>query len=114
MKELIFILFSLIWLQDISSPVGIWEFKEDNTRVEIKTYQGKLTGELISSDNPHRKGEKEILRNMEFLEGKWVGEFYNHKSKRWVQAEFLVKEDILFITCKYGFDTKNFHFYREK
>lgn len=114
MKILIITILILTWIQNNNTPIGVWEYKEDSSRMEIINKNGKLSGTLISSDNPNRQDKKEIVRNVQFLEGKWRGEFYQYKSNRWATADFEVNENILFIKYQYGFLTKIFRFYREK
>lgn len=109
---IIIILFTFI--QATNSPIGTWEYKQDKSRMEIINRDGKLSGSLIFSRNPNRNSGNKIIKNMEFREGKWRGEFYLYKSDRWVNAIFEIKRNLLHIEYKYGFLTTNLHFYRVK
>lgn len=106
------ILILLTFIQHTNTPVGCWKYLPDTSIVEIINRNGTLTGSLLSSRNPNRKSGNEIVRNIEYREGEWRGEFYLYKKNRWVDAVFQVKGDHLLIEYKYGFLTFNLHFHR--
>jgi|SRR5690606_14857499 len=95
------------------SPEGIWLHKEDTSRIEIFEVNGKLTGKLISSRNPFLETGIEVLKDMEFKNGKWQGMVYIPKKKRWVHAILEEKDNLLFVELDLGYDKQKFHLYRE-
>mgnify|MGYP006197470369 CR=1 FL=1 len=95
------------------TPEGIWVHKEDTSRIEIYEVNGKLSGKLISSRNPFLETNIEVLKNLEYKDGKWQGELYIPKKKRWVQAILEEKNNLLIIELDLGYDMQKFHLYRE-
>lgn len=114
MKGIIVSLVIIIWAQDTVSPVGIWVFREDNSRLEIKGITNALFGELISSDNPHRAIGKEVIKNLRYREGIWKGQYYLYKIGSWVNASIEVKGTVLIVRYQYGFQNKVLRFYSGK
>lgn len=111
MKTLIFIFF-LSFLGNPNSPEGIWVHKEDASRIEIYADHGKFSGKLISSRHPFLETGIEIIKDMEFKEGKWKGKIYIPKKKRWVDASLKQKNNLLFIELDLGYDVQKVHWYR--
>lgn len=105
-----------LWLSIFSfskTPEGIWLHKEDTSRIEIFEVNGKLTGKLISSRNPFIETNIEVLKDLEFKEGKWQGELYIPKKKRWVHAILEEKNNLLIIELDLGYEKQKFHLYRQ-
>src|SRR5690606_1451996 len=112
MKLLILtIVFSFFGLS--KSPEGIWLHKEDTSRIEIFEVNGKLSGKLISSRNPFLETGIEVLKDLEFKNGKWQGKLYMPKKKRWVQAVLEEKNNLLIIEMDLGYEIQKFDMYRE-
>lgn len=109
---IIILILTFINLPD--SPGGVWIYKEDFSRIEIIENKGKLTGRLISTRNPYCEPGTEILKDFIYLDGKWQGKLYVASKKRWVDAYLIQKEGLLFIELDLGYDTKKFHWYKEK
>lgn len=95
------------------SPEGIWLHKEDTSRIEIYEVNGKLSGKLISTRNPFLETNVEVLKDLEFKDGKWQGELYIPKKKRWVHAILEEKNNLLIVELDLGYDKQKFHLYRE-
>lgn len=89
-------------------PAGIWLHKEDGSRIEIIYQDKQIGGKIISSRNAKYANLK-ILREFEFSDGLWRGEFYDVKNKRWVRANLIIAEKILVVQYKYGFIEKKFY-----
>lgn len=114
MKNIITFLLLLNGIQNTNSPIGVWEFKEDKTIVEIEKRSENLYGVIISSDNPNREVGKKIFQNLHFLDGKWKGEYYVFKIDQWVEVDLKLNSELLLIEYNYGFQNKKFHFYKIK
>lgn len=96
------------------SPVGVWLYLQDSSKIEITEKDGVLSGTLISSENPGYKPGTEILRNFKFKNGKWRGELYLINEQHLVDASLELKGDLLLLEYDYGFITKMFHLFKEK
>lgn len=113
MKTLIFILaLTLFTFQE--SPVGVWLYLQDSSKIEISNKDGILSGTLISSKNPGYKPGTQILRNFKYQNGKWWGQLYLINEQHSVDASFELKGDLLLLEYNYGFITKKFHLFRER
>lgn len=106
--KLIFIIHFLLFQNPPTPPLGEWLHKEDSSLIELFQQEDKLYGRLTSTKNPKYDQEKIVLRNFEFLNGKWKGEFYSVDNKRWMEAELIVAKEILVVNYKYGFIAKKF------
>lgn len=114
MKNIITFFLLIIGIQKTNSPIGVWEFKEDKTIVEIKKESTNMYGVIISSDNPNREIGKKVFQNVHFNDGKWKGEYYLFKSDRWVEIDLELKSELLLIEYNYGIQNRKFHFYKIK
>lgn len=111
--KLLLITILLSFFSFSKSPEGIWLHKEDTSRIEIYELNGKLSGKLISSRNPFLETGIEVLKDLEFKNGKWQGKLYMPKKKRWVQAVLEEKNNLLIIEMDLGYEIQKFHMYRE-
>lgn len=112
MKILIFTL-ALTFFTIQESPVGVWLYKQDSSKIEIYIKDGMLSGTLISSKNLSNEPGSEIFRDFEFKNGAWNGKFYLNKAKHWVDASFQQKGNLLLVEYKYGFIEKRFHLFKK-
>lgn len=110
--KIVLITFWLSFLSFSKSPEGIWVHKENASQIEIYEHQGKLSGKLISSRHPFLETGIEILKDMEYINGKWQGKIYISKKKRWVEAYFKQKDNLLFIELDLGYEIQKVHWYR--
>ena len=110
--KLLFITVLLSFFNISNSPEGIWIHKEEASRIEIYEDKGKLSGKLISSRHPFLETGIDILKDMEYKDGKWQGKIYIPKKKRWVNASFEQKNNLLFIELNLGYEIQKVHWYR--
>lgn len=113
MKAAALILF-LIFSGSPEPPTGVWMYQEDFSRIEISEHNGKLSGKLISTRNPNLIPGTEVLREINYLDGKWQGKIYLPSKERWVGANLLQKENLLFLELDFGYDTKRIHWYKDE
>jgi len=111
--NLILIIHFLLFQNPPTPPLGEWLHKEDSSLIEILSKEDKLYGRLTSTKNPKYDTESNILRDFQFCNGTWQGEFYDVNNKRWVKADLIVAKDILLINYKYGFIEKKFSLIKE-
>lgn len=112
MNLLLFIPF-LLFQNPTTPPLGKWLHKEDSSKIEIFIKEQKLYGRLTSTKNQEHEPGMLVLRNFEFIDGHWKGEFYNVKNKRWVEADFLISEDLIVVHYKYGFIKNKYYLSKE-
>lgn len=110
--KLLLITFLLSFFNFSNSPEGIWVHKEDASRIEIYEDQGKLSGKLVSSRHPFIETGIDILKDLEYKDGKWQGKIYISKKKRWVDAFFVQRDNLLFIELDLGYEIQKVHWYR--
>lgn len=102
--NLIFLLLNLsivnLWQQDV---MGRWNTGKSDTIIETFMKDGKLYGKVISSLDKEAKIGNEILRNFQFNEDKWSGEFYLAKRNRLFNADLVITGSDMEITLYTGF-----------
>ena len=102
---------TLFTIQD--SPVGVWLYKQDSSKIEIYIKDGDLSGTLISSKNLSNEPGTEIFKHFKLKNGKWQGKLYLIKLQQWVDASFQLKDNLLLVEYNYGFLTKSFYLSKE-
>lgn len=108
------LLIHLLLFQNITTPpLGKWLHKEDSSKIEIFIKEQKLYGHLISTKNPEYKTNRLVLRNFEFIDGNWKGEFYNVKNNRWVEAKLIISGKVVIVNYKYGFIENKYYLNKE-
>lgn len=95
-------------------PIGIWMYQEDFSRIEIIETDGKLSGKLISTRNPNSIPGTEVLKEFIYIDGKWQGKLYLTSKDKWVETSLVQKRNLLFLELDFGYDTKRFHWYKDK
>lgn len=113
MKIALILLILSAFIEKPDIPEGIWVYKQDFSRIEIIDLNGKLSGKLISTRNPNNKIGTAILEDFVFVEGKWQGRYFLHSKNRWVEANMVLKGDLLFIELELGYGTKIIHLFKE-
>lgn len=111
--KLLLLTILISFISSSKSPKGIWLHKEDTSRIEISEIDGKFSGKLISSRNPFLETGIEVIKDIEYKEGKWQGKLYIPKKKRWVHAIFKEKNNLLIVELDLGYEKQKFHLYRE-
>ncbi|MGM0391274.1 MAG: hypothetical protein ACQEQB_05980 [Bacteroidota bacterium] len=112
MKILIFTLTLTLFIVQ-ESPVGVWLYIQDSSKIEIYIKDSVLSGTLISSKNISNEPGLEIFKNFKYKNGKWRGKLYLNKAQHWVDASLQPKGNLLLIEYKYGFIEKRFHLFKE-
>lgn len=112
MKTVSILLFFLAFINGPETPDGIWVYKQDSSRIEINTFNGKLSGKLISTKNPGKRIGTLILKEFTFQDGKWQGQLYMATKDRWVEANLEQKQDLILIHLDLGYEIRSMHLYK--
>ncbi|MEM6318769.1 MAG: hypothetical protein AAF960_13940 [Bacteroidota bacterium] len=96
------------------SPAGIWNTGKDNTKIEITETNGVYTGKILSSDNAKAKIGKQLLKDIQSVDGEWKGKLFAAKRGKWMDAVLEAKGKVLQITVKKGLMSKTIEWAGEK
>lgn len=94
-------------------PMGIWIYKQDSSRIEIKKINERLSGVLISTKNPGDKAGTLVLKDLINCEKYYQGQFYISSKERWVEAKLLQRENLLIIELDLGYKIKKTQWYKD-
>lgn len=100
------VLFSITKINAQKSITGIWNAREDNTKIEITEDNGVFSGKILSSDNPKAKIGKQLIKDVKPSNGKYKGKLYAAKKGKWYDAVLKESGDQLDITIKVGWMSK--------
>ena len=91
-----------------SMPTGNYSIDMDGNTgvVELYSKEGKLYGKLVESSNERAPLGTDILRGLEYDDGRWVGKIYSIKKDREAKVTVIQKEDELLLTVKAGIKKK--------
>lgn len=112
--KFVIVIISWLFFTPQSSPLGVWLYKEDGSKIEIWESEGKLFATVIATGNPSTKAGTQILKDFEILDGQWKGKYHIIKKKRWVDATLEPKGNLLHIELEFDFTHKKFHWYKQK
>ncbi|APG64484.1 hypothetical protein LPB136_03500 [Tenacibaculum todarodis] len=96
-----------------SDVVGEWVLGEQNSVVKIEQQDGFYCGEIMSSDNPKAEIGKLMVKELKQTKDTWKGKVYSPKRKKWYDAEFVPKENLLEVKIKVGFFSKTMEWKRK-
>lgn len=102
-----FIFFICLFVTSISLNAqqrieGLWDTGKDNTTIEIINEEGNVH----SSDNAKATTGKLIIKNLKKTSNSYKGKLFIIKKNRWVDAEFVPKENTLYVTISAGWQSK--------
>ncbi len=110
--KLIAITIFLVNIINATFPEGIWIYKQDSSRIEIKKPNERLSGVLISTKNPECKAGTLVLKDLINCEGYFQGQYYISSKERWVEAKLMQKKNLLIIELDLGYKIKKTHWYK--
>lgn len=102
-----FMLFFTINLSAQESIAGKWLTQEDNSKISIYEDNGKYFGKVASSDAKEAKIGQVMMKDLAYTDGKWQGKIYAAKRGKWYDADVTKSGNVLKITVKAGWITKN-------
>ncbi|MEM6700159.1 MAG: hypothetical protein AAF599_17275 [Bacteroidota bacterium] len=93
--------------------VGTWNTGKDNTQIEITEVNGVYEGKIASSDNAKAPIGKQLLKDIQLVDGEWKGKLFAAKKGEWMDAVLEEKDNQLLITVKAGFMSKTIKWAKE-
>lgn len=103
---LLIVLFSALAIQAQTSPVGVWNTGQANTKVEVKEAGSQMEGTLTSSDNAEAPVGTLIIKELQEDGDTYEGKLYAIKKGEWVDATFTRQGEKLVINISVGWRKK--------
>ncbi|MDT0620387.1 hypothetical protein [Croceitalea vernalis] len=100
-----FLLFGIITM-NAQSLEGLWNTGKENTTVKIKKTGDLFEGLLDSSDNKEAPIGKLLIKDIKKSDDFYEGKIYVVKKKKWYNAKFEPKNNVLIITIYSGWMKK--------
>ncbi|MEM7373795.1 MAG: hypothetical protein AAF587_34550 [Bacteroidota bacterium] len=107
------ILLFMTTLHAQQSVEGIWNTGNDNTKIEIAATNGVYEGTIVSSDNANAKIGKQLIKDVQSVDGEWKGKLYAAKRDKWMNAVLTTKNNQLILTVGEGWQSKTLEWSRD-
>ncbi|MEO1484954.1 MAG: hypothetical protein AAFU57_04350 [Bacteroidota bacterium] len=93
---------------------GLWNTGKENTIVEIKKNNDSYEGVIVSSENSKAPVGKKLIKDVVETNEGYTGKLYAAKKDKWMDANFVVKEEILVLEVGSGLRKKSIEWEKAK